>query len=84
MQATYYAIVEFNQQSQTKGEIVLEGIVRNSEDTIYPSQETGIVDLPYECELHHFKAEGYIIETCNFIITRDIVKQNRTSGDRII
>jgi hypothetical protein len=83
MTATYYAIVEFNKSSQKKGEIVLEGIVRNSEDTIYPQQETGIEDLPYECELHHFESKGYIIETCNFVITRDIVKQYRTSGDKI-
>ena len=83
MIATYYAIIEFNESSQRKGEIVLEGIVRNSEDTIYPQQETGIEELPYECELHHFKANGYIIETCNFIITRDIVKQYRINGDEI-
>jgi len=60
MTATYYAIVEFNESSQRRGEIVLEGIVRNSEDTIHPQQETGISDLPYECELQRFKAKGYI------------------------
>ena len=83
MIATYYAIVEFNKSSQKRGEIVLEGIVRDSEDTIYPQQETGIDELPYECELHHFKANGYIIETCNFVITRNIIKQYRTTGDKI-
>ena len=83
MIATYYAIVEFNESSQKRGEIVLEGIVRNSEDIIYPQQETGIEELPHECELHHFEADNYIIETCNFVITRDIVKQYRITGDKI-
>lgn len=83
MIATYYAIVEFNEISQRKGEIVLEGIVRDSEDIIYPQQETGIEELPYECELHHFKAKGYVIETCNFVLTREEVKKNRTTGDKI-
>ena len=84
MTATYYAIYEFNEASQRRGEIVDEGILGNSEDTIYPGQTTGIKELPSEIELHHFKANGYRIETCNFVITRDIVKQFRTSGDRII
>lgn len=84
MNAAYYAIYEYNESSQRKGDIVDEGIIRDSEDTIYPQQNTGITDLPYECEAHHFKAEGYRIETCNFVITRDIVKQYRTTGNRIL
>ena len=84
MIATYYAIYEFNQLSQTKGEIVDEGIIRDTEDTIYPQQNTGIEALPYECEAHKFKAEGYEIEVCSFSITRDFVKQQRTTGNRIL
>ncbi len=84
MVATYYAIVEFNEPSQMRGEIVLEGIVKDSEDTIYPRQETGIKELPFECELHKFKAEGYIIEYCNFVMTREMVKQNRTTGNKLV
>ncbi len=84
MIATYYAIYEFNESSQVRGDIVDEGILSNSETTICPAQTTGISELPNETELHHFKANGYRIEYCSFIITRDIVKHYRTSGDKII
>lgn len=83
MIAAYYAIYEYNETSQRRGEIVDEGIIRDSEDTIYPQQNTGIKELPYECEVHHFKAIGYRVETCNFVVTRDFVKQFRTTGDKI-
>lgn len=78
MEATYYAIKETSTE-----DIVLEGIIKNSEDTIYPQQETGIEKLPYECEVHHFKVDGYKIEICDFIITREFVKQNRISGSKL-
>lgn len=83
MTAIYYAIYEFNESSLTRGEIIEDGILSHSEDTIYPGQTTGIKELPNEVELHHFKADGYRIETCAFVITRDIVKQFRTTGDKI-
>lgn len=83
MIAVYYAIYEYDETSQTRGEIVNEGIIRDSEDTIYPQQNTGIEELPYECEAHHFRAAGFKIETCSFVITRDFVKQFRTTGDKI-
>lgn len=74
MYCTYYAIYEFNQLSQHKGELVDEGIIRNSEDKIYPRQNTDIEDLPYECEAHHFQVEGYTIELIQLEITK------RTNG----
>lgn len=89
MEAVYYAIYEINVHTAIRGEIVLEGIVSESEGTIYPKQETGIEGLPYECELHHFNADidsmgnTHRIETCNFIITRDQVIKMRTNGDKI-
>ena len=63
---------------------IIEGIVRNSEDKIYPGQQVDIEELPFECELHHFKAEGFGIETCDFVITRELVKQYRINGDKLI
>lgn len=83
MIATYYAIYEFNEVSLNRGEIILDGIIRNSEDIIYPSQETGINELPSECEAHHFKCDGYKIEICDFTITREFVKKYRTTGDKL-
>jgi len=74
----YYAIKD------AEGQIVEEDVVNNSEATIYPGQTTGIPELPFECELHHFKAEGYTIEVCSFTITRDIVKKYRTTGDKLV
>lgn len=84
MIATYYAIFEFNESSQRRGDIVDEGILSHNEDVIYPGQTTGIKELPSECELHHFKAEGYRIETCNFSITRNTVRAFRLNGDTLI
>ena len=83
MLATYYAIYEYDERTQERGNIVLHGIVRHTEDTICPQQETGIEALPHECELHKFEADGYRIEKCNFVISRDYVIANRTTGDRI-
>lgn len=54
MEAYYYSI----RHKQTK-EVVDKGIIRNSEDVIYPQQNTGIEELPYECEAHHFRSENY-------------------------
>lgn len=54
MRAYYYSIV-----NKVRGSTVLEGIIRNSEDTIYPQQETYIPELPYECEAHNFSAPNY-------------------------
>lgn len=56
MIAYYYCIFE-DKTSNT----ILEGIIKDPEDTIYPQQETGIKELPYECEAHHFQAKGYSI-----------------------
>ena len=78
MTGTYYAIKE-----TSTNEIVDEGVIRHSEDTIYPGQNTGIDALPSECEAHHFEAKGYSIEICSFSITRDIVKKYHTTGDRM-
>ena len=58
-------------------------MISDSEQTIHPSQTTGIKELPSECELHHFKAKGYSIKTCVFTITREFVIKKRVSGNEI-
>ena len=83
MLAIYYAIYEFDEDSQTRGEIIEDGILGENEETIYPGQTTGIKELPFECEVHHFKVPGYRIEMCKFSITREMVKKFRISGDKI-
>lgn len=77
MRAYYYKIVEFSNFSQKEGNIVEEGIIRDAEDTVYPRQNTGIKELPYECEAHHFRADGYKLEGFYFDITRQEIYQNR-------
>jgi hypothetical protein len=80
MLATYYQIIK-----ESTNEIVDEGIIRNSEDTIYPGENTGLIDeLPSECEAHKFKAKGYKINICNFTIGNKTIVHFRTTGDRII
>ena len=54
MKAYFYSI-----RHKHTGNVVDKGIIRNSEDTIYPQQNTGIEELPYECEAHHFKSTDY-------------------------
>jgi hypothetical protein len=54
-------------------EIVLEGLVSNSEDTIYPAQDEPCLleefpDLPFECDWHHFHCDGLEIHTFDFCI----------------
>jgi hypothetical protein len=78
MLPTYYAIIEV-----ATGDIIIEGIVGHSEDTIYPRQEVDIEVFPWECKIHQFKANGYFIESCRFTISRDDVVRNRTTGDKI-
>lgn len=51
MKAYYYEIVEFTESSLHEGEVIDNGIIRDSEDTIYPAQNTGILVLPYEVKL---------------------------------
>lgn len=69
MQATAYQIIRLSDD-----EVLLEGIVRDSEDRIYPAQEEPYLveefpDMPYECELHHFQVTGCAIKTFNFEIS---------------
>jgi len=71
MNATYYSIYEYSDLTCLRGEIVDEGIIRDSEDTIYPAQHTGNSDLPYECEAHKFSAKGYQIELIPVYLTRE-------------
>ena len=66
MTATYYSI-----RKNTTGKIVDKGIIRDSEDTIYPGQNTGIEELPSECEAHKFKSDEYTIDIYKFSITRE-------------
>lgn len=82
MKATYYRIKEYNRSTQKEGNIVLEGIIRDSEDTIYPGQEfipeDGEMELPYECEAHHFKHPNYILEMWEIEISRELCEAQKT------
>jgi len=53
MEAYYYKI-----QNKITKEVVIEGIIRESEDNIYPGR-SGIEELPIECEAHHFRNKDY-------------------------
>lgn len=66
MKAVCYRI-----KSKISGDVVDEGIISHIEDSIYPAQNTGIVELPYECEAHHFKSSEYDIEFHEFEIVFD-------------
>jgi len=55
-------------------EVVLEGVLRNSEDTIYPAQHEPYLleefpTLPHECEFHHFSVPGLYTEGFYFSTT---------------
>lgn len=55
MKATgyFYEIVD-----KRSGEVILNGIISESEDSIFPAQHTGnYEELPSECEAHKFN--GY-------------------------
>lgn len=64
-------------------ETLFEGIVRNTEDNIYPAQEEPYLlnefpDLPFECELHHFKVKGLSVLVVPFEIEFDeIIRHHR-------
>jgi len=74
MEAYYYQI-----KHKIDGEIVDEGLIRHSEDRIYPQQKTGIDELPFECECHHFKAENYILDGWTIELNRSDVRRFRSS-----
>lgn len=73
MKATYYNI-----RSLITDEIVDEGIVHDSDSIITPSQNTGIIELPYECKLSEAMEKlnfEYSIEKIRFEINRkDIIR----------
>ena len=77
MKAYFYKISEFNNKSLTMGEVVDKGIITDSESTIYPQQNTGISELPSECEAHHFKCHGYIIHGYYFDIDEETIKSHK-------
>lgn len=79
MRAYYYKIIEYTEASCMKGAIVDEGIIRNSEDTIYPRQNTGIKELPYECECHHFNIPNYRLEGWEISLTRQDVQDMKAT-----
>ena len=59
---------------RVNGEVLFAGILRNSEDIIYPAQhEPHLTEefpgLPYECEFHHFEVPGLIAEGFYFSTT---------------
>lgn len=77
MKAYYYEIVEFNEVSQRKGDIISNGIITDSEATIYPAQNTGNNELPYECEAHHFRVKGYRLNGFYFDIPFEVLDSYR-------
>jgi hypothetical protein len=69
MEALAYRIIRLSDE-----EVLFEGIVRHSEDSIYPAQtEPHLLeefpDLPHQCELHHFQVKGLAIKTIAFDIS---------------
>lgn len=72
MKAYYYKI-----KHELTEEIVAEGIIRNSEDTIFPQQESGIEEFPYECEAHHFNHYGYKLSGFEFDIPSHVLFRYR-------
>lgn len=72
MKAYYYQI-----QKVGTTEVVDEGIIRDSEDTIYPGQHTGIKELPSEVECHHCNVSGYLTIGWEIELTRDDVRRLR-------
>lgn len=72
MKAYYYCIV-----NKKDNKIVLEGIIKDAEDTICPQQETDIEELPFECEAHHFKSENYNLLGFYFNIPREEINKYR-------
>lgn len=58
---------------QDNNEVLFEGILRHSEDTIYPAQEEPYLkeefpELPYEVEFYHFKVPGLYTEGFYFSV----------------
>jgi hypothetical protein len=60
-------------KEQETNEVLFEGILRNSEDSIYPAQESPELlkefpTLPHECEFRHFRVNGLYTEGFYFDI----------------
>ena len=71
--AVFYVII-----ANDSNEELLSGILRDSEDKIYPSQDIdSTYDLPYECEAHHFQSKDTRIEMWNIEIPRSIIMSQR-------
>lgn len=75
MEAFYYRIIDL-----FDNEIVDEGVIRHAEDIIYPQQNTGDDRLPFECECHHFEAEGFKCEGWYFDVTMSYIVSNRSES----
>ena len=78
MYAVYYQIIR-----NSDGSCELEGILRNSEDTIYPGQqiyqEENELPLPGECECHHFNHPDYTCNSWEIKISSAQARQMRVS-----
>lgn len=77
MKATAYQIIRLSDE-----EVLDEGIVSDSESTIYPAQNEPYLveefpDMPYECELHHFQVTGCAIRTVQFDITWEQANEHK-------
>lgn len=55
-----------------------EGIISEPEDTIYPGQNTGNDDLPFECEACKFNVEEYNLKLIEFEISRNEILERKT------
>lgn len=80
---TYYAIREYDEPTCSKGPIVLEGVATSSHEIIYPQHNADNKDLPVECPINGFHAEGYTIEVTSFHVDRETAKRRRTTGDHL-
>lgn len=65
--------VAYRIKRQDDNQVLVQGIVRNSVDTIFPAPEinklTEFPELPFQCELHKFKVKGLVLETIEFELT---------------
>ena len=73
MEAYYYQI-----KRKSDDEIVDEGIIRNAEDVIDPFENSGIEELRYQVEAHHFFSPNYVLIGWPFEIGRNIAMEFRS------
>jgi len=75
MEVIYYKIVEYNKHTCQEGDIVMEGIVEDLDEDIYPFSTIGNNELPYLIELRHFSHPDYKVISWEIEITRELAEK---------